>query len=51
MCDRLSVPPAQAVFLDDTPACVEGAEAFGMRAVRFVDTGQAIADLQRVLAD
>jgi HAD superfamily hydrolase (TIGR01509 family) len=37
ICAALDVAPASTVFLDDTPACVDGALAFGMRAV-LVDT-------------
>jgi putative hydrolase of the HAD superfamily len=32
--DELEVPPARVVFLDDTQACVDGAERVGMTAVR-----------------
>lgn len=51
VCDGLGVTPAETVFLDDTPACVEGARAVGMRAVLFEDTAQAIADVQRELGE
>jgi putative hydrolase of the HAD superfamily len=33
ICDALQLEPKDLVFLDDTPACIEGAEAFGMRGV------------------
>jgi epoxide hydrolase-like predicted phosphatase len=48
-CDRLGVPPADAVLLDDTAACVDGAHAIGMGAVRYLDCAQAIAELSRLL--
>ncbi|MFZ0041928.1 MAG: HAD family phosphatase [Solirubrobacteraceae bacterium] len=50
VCDRLEVAPDEAVFLDDVAACVQGALTLGMKAVRFLDTRQAIADVQRLLA-
>lgn len=50
VCERLGVLPAQAVFMDDVQANVEGARATGLRAVTFVDNRQAIAELERVLA-
>ncbi len=46
-CERLGVTPEEAV--DDTPACVDGALAVGMTAVRFVDSAQTIAELTRLL--
>jgi epoxide hydrolase-like predicted phosphatase len=49
VCDRLGVRPADAVLLDDTPACVDGALMTGLAAVRFVDCAQAMADLTRLL--
>ncbi len=37
ICAELGVEPADAVFLDDTPMCVDGAIATGMQAI-LVDT-------------
>lgn len=51
VCERLGVDPGQAVFLDDVQANVDGARAVGMRAVRFLSTSQAIADLEAHLAN
>ncbi len=48
-CQRLGVAPEETVFVDDTPACVDGALAAGMPAVRFFDSVQAIAELTRLL--
>jgi putative hydrolase of the HAD superfamily len=48
-CRRLGVEPHEAVFLDDTPECVEGARRAGMHAIRFVSNDQAIADLEALL--
>jgi putative hydrolase of the HAD superfamily len=44
-CQRLGVAPREAIFLDDTPACVAGAQHVGMTAITFLDTDQAIAEL------
>jgi epoxide hydrolase-like predicted phosphatase len=49
-CERLDVRPQDAVFLDDMPACVEGARSVGMSAVRFIDNEQAIAEVQQRLS-
>lgn len=48
--ERLGVAPAEIVFLDDVPANIEGARAFGYHAVLFSDTTQAIADIETLLA-
>jgi putative hydrolase of the HAD superfamily len=50
-CRRLAVAPREAVFLDDTPECVEGARRAGMHAIRFVSSAQAIAELEEALLD
>jgi epoxide hydrolase-like predicted phosphatase len=50
VCARLDVPPAETVFLDDVQACVDGALTLGMKAVRFVDTDEAIAEINHLLA-
>jgi 2-haloacid dehalogenase len=46
LCERFSVDPARAVFLDDSPANVAGARGIGMHAVQFQDAGQARRALQ-----
>ena len=38
---ELTAPPAEMVFLDDDPANVAGAEAVGVRAIRFTSADQA----------
>lgn len=43
--DRLGVTPAECLFLDDVAENCATAEAFGMTAIRFVDTAQAVADV------
>jgi epoxide hydrolase-like predicted phosphatase len=48
-CERLGVSPHEALFLDDFPACVEGAQRAGMTAITFIDNEQAIAELDAQL--
>jgi putative hydrolase of the HAD superfamily len=48
-CQKLGVEPAEAIFLDDTPVAVEGAERAGMTAIRFIDNTQVIAELDALL--
>jgi putative hydrolase of the HAD superfamily len=48
-CERLGVPPHESVFLDDQQACVEGARALGMTAIRFTGNEQAIAAIEDCL--
>ena len=47
--DRLGVQPEEAIFVDDVPRNVEGAQSVGMTAVHFRDTAQAIAAITRHL--
>jgi putative hydrolase of the HAD superfamily len=49
-CERLGVPPGECVLLDDFERNCDAARAFGMEAVRFVDTDQTIAELDALLA-
>lgn len=49
-CERLGVQPQEAVFLDDSPPCVEGARAVGMHAVVHLDTPTSIAAVTTLLA-
>lgn len=44
------VPPGRAVFLDDQPGNVAGAERAGLTAILVVDPAQAIAELDALLA-
>jgi epoxide hydrolase-like predicted phosphatase len=44
--ERLDVAAERTVFLDDLQGNVDGALAVGLQAVLFVDTGQAIRELQ-----
>jgi putative hydrolase of the HAD superfamily len=47
--DRLGVPPAACVFVDDLPANVEGADAVGMTAVLHRDPAITIPRLEELL--
>lgn len=46
---RLEVAPEEAVFIDDFPRNIEGAQAVGMHAIRFLSTEQVRADLDAFL--
>jgi len=38
------------IFLDDVGACVAGARDAGIRAIRYQDNAQAIAEIEKALA-
>ncbi|HMR50437.1 MAG TPA: HAD family phosphatase [Arachnia sp.] len=44
-CERLGVAPSDAVFVDDSPVNVAGAEAIGMRAIHFRSATQLREEL------
>ena len=46
---RLSVAPAEAVFVDDFPRNIAGAQAVGMQAILFQDSNQVQEELDRLL--
>ncbi len=46
---RLSVQPHEAIFVDDFPENIEGAQRLGITAVLFHNTSQVIAEVQRHL--
>jgi putative hydrolase of the HAD superfamily len=48
-CERLGCAPEEALFVDDTQVCVEGARAVGMIAVRCVDATQTIDEVSALL--
>jgi putative hydrolase of the HAD superfamily len=48
-CTRLDVDPANCVLLDDTQACVDGAHAIGMHAIRFTGNAEAIRALEELV--
>ncbi|MCU0670667.1 MAG: HAD family phosphatase [Myxococcota bacterium] len=47
--ERLDVPPAQVVFLDDIGRNLKPARALGMTTIKVDGEAQALADLERVL--
>jgi putative hydrolase of the HAD superfamily len=49
--EAVGVGADEAVFLDDMLCNVEGARDAGLTAIHVVDVGNAIAELERVLAD
>ena len=48
--ERLGVHPGEIIFLDDLSENIDAARAFGMHAVLFTSTPQAIADIEALLA-
>jgi putative hydrolase of the HAD superfamily len=48
-CSRLDVAPGEAVFVDDTERCVDGARVAGMQAVLYQDNAQVIDDIEELL--
>ena len=46
--ERLGIAPDEAVFVDDMPANVEGAQALGIHAIQFVENDQLFADLKQL---
>lgn len=48
-CERLGLPPEQVVFVDDVEPNITAAREFGMQAVLFKETGQAIAEIEAIL--
>jgi len=47
-CERLSVDPAQAVFLDDLGINLKPAKALGMQTIKVVTESQAINELENI---
>lgn len=43
--------PAECIFVDDVDVNCAAARSLGMRAVQFIDSGQALAELDVVLGD
>lgn len=50
-CERLGVPAHECLFVDDFAHNCEAAEALGMTAIWFQDTGVAVAQLRRLLGE
>lgn len=50
MLERVQLPPAACIFIDDIEINCEAAEKLGIRAVHFRETAQARADVREILA-
>jgi HAD superfamily hydrolase (TIGR01509 family) len=48
--DRLGVAPSEAIFVDDIPHNVAGAQAVGLHAIQFHDTAQVRQEISNALA-
>jgi len=48
-CERMGTDPAQMIFLDDLEVNCEAARQAGWKAVQFLDTHQAITDVEALL--
>lgn len=48
-CDRLAVEPHKTVFLDDSQACIDGANEVGMIGVLHRDTAESIQTINRLI--
>ena len=48
-CERLSIEPADAVFLDDLGINLKPAKAMGMQTIKVGDPAAAIAELERIV--
>jgi len=49
--EKLGVAASEAVFVDDMPANVEGAQAVGMQAFQFTQSREVVEQIRRLLAD
>jgi putative hydrolase of the HAD superfamily len=47
--ERLGLPPAACLFIDDLEPNIDGARALGINAVHFRDNEQAIPEIRRLL--
>jgi putative hydrolase of the HAD superfamily len=48
-CDLLGIQPCEAVFLDDLGINLKPARAMGMRTIKVVDPGHALAELEAIV--
>jgi epoxide hydrolase-like predicted phosphatase len=46
---RLGVEPDEALFIDDLPVNIEGAQIAGLKAIQYLDNQQVMEDLEMVL--
>lgn len=49
LCERLGVQPEEVIFLDDVEGHLDAAREFGINAILFKETIQAIADIEACL--
>ena len=47
-CRRFGVAPERAFFVDDIPANIDGARAFGLTAIQFIDSDSLRRELHRL---
>jgi len=47
--DRLRVQPTEAIFIDDVQTNVEAAQAIGLAGIRFENTAQTMAEIERII--
>jgi epoxide hydrolase-like predicted phosphatase len=45
-CQRLGLPPAEVIFLDDREQAIEAARACGLHGILFTNNAQAITDIE-----
>ena len=48
ICDKFSIDPSEAVFLDDSSINIDGAKAFGLHTVLFTDYPSALEELAKL---
>ena len=46
ICDRFTIEPGEAVFIDDSAANIAGAKAFGLNTIHFTSYDDAVVQLQ-----
>ena len=46
----MQVRPEEAIFVDDMPENIEGANSIGMHGIRFISTDQAIEEVNRLVS-
>ena len=49
ICDRFTINPGEAVFIDDSAANIAGAKSYGLNTILFTDYADADAQLQELL--
>jgi putative hydrolase of the HAD superfamily len=49
--EKMKISPAEAVFIDDFPENIAAGAKFGLNVVQFLNTDQAIADVEALLRE